>query len=180
MRNTKNHYSIQVLPSESNKIREIVEDRIRSSILNMIYNLFEEELLALCGKRHARGRDKRYYRAGSDRGSVLAQGQRLQIRKPRVKGMGCSDIKLKSYSSLQSYDIICDKVLNYAMRGVSSRNYSELLDDIVGGTGLSKSTVSRAFNKSSRKSLESLNSRDLSKNKCSAIMIDGVVFGSKR
>ena len=53
------------------------------------------------------------------------------------------------------------------MRGVSSRNYSELLDDIVGGTGLSKSTVSRAFNKSSRKSLESLNSRDLSKNKFS-------------
>ena len=28
MRNTKNRYSIQVLPSESNKIREIVEDRI--------------------------------------------------------------------------------------------------------------------------------------------------------
>ena len=179
MKSTKNRYSIQVLPSESNKIREIVEDRIRSSIINMIYNLFEEELLALCGKRHVRGRDKRHYRAGSDRGSVLAQGQRLQIRKPRVKGMGGSDIKLKSYSSLQSYDIICDKVLNYAMRGVSSRNYSELLDDIVGGTGLSKSTVSRAFNKSSRKSLESLNGRDLSKNKFSAIMIDGVIFGSR-
>ena len=65
------------------------------------------------------------------------------------------------------------------MRGVSSRNYSELLDDIVGGTGLSKSTVSRAFNKSSRKSLESLNGRDLSKDKFSAIMIDGVVFGSR-
>lgn len=36
----------------------------------MTYTLFEEELLALCGKRHARGRDKGYYRAGSDRGSV--------------------------------------------------------------------------------------------------------------
>ena len=157
MRNTKNRYSIQVLPSESNEIREIVEDCIRSSIINMIYNLFEEELSALCGKRHARGRDKRYYRAGSDRGSVLAQGQRLRVRKPRVKEKGGSDVKLKSYSSLQSYDMICDKVLNYAMKGVSSRNYKELLDNVVGGTGLSKSTVSKAFNKSSRKSLESLN-----------------------
>ena len=179
MKNTKNRYSIQVSRSESNKIREMLEDRIRSSIINMIYNLFEEELLLLCGKRHARGRDKRYYRAGSDRGSVLAQGQRLQVRKPRVKEMGGSDVKLKSYSSLQSYDMICDKVLSYALSGVSSRNYRELLDDVVGGTGLSKSTVSKAFNKSSRKSLESLNGRDLSKDKFSAIMIDGVVFGSR-
>ena len=179
MRNTKNRYSIQVLSDESNQIREVIEGRMRFAIIDMIYALFEEELLGLCGKRHARGRDKRYYRAGSDRGSVLAQGQKLRVRKPRVKGIEGSDIKLKSYSSLQSYDIICDKVLNYAMRGVSSRNYSELLDDIVGGTGLSKSTVSRAFNKSSRKSLESLNGRDLSKNKFSAIMIDGVVFGSR-
>ena len=46
MRNTKNRYSIQVLPSESNKIREMVEDRIRSSILNMIYNLFEEGVVS--------------------------------------------------------------------------------------------------------------------------------------
>ena len=110
--------------------------------------------------------------------SVLAQGQRLRVRKPRVKEIGGSDIKLSSYSALQNYDLICDRILSHAMRGVSSRNYSELLDDIVGGTGLSKSTVSKAFNKSSRKSLDSLNGRDLSKNKFSAIMIDGVIFGS--
>ncbi len=144
MKNTKNRYSIQVLSSKLNQIREVIEGRIRSAIIDMIYALFEEELLALCGKRHVRGINKRYYRAGSDRWSVLAQGQRLQVRKPRVKEMGGSGIKLKSYSALQSYDIICDRVLSYAIRGVSSRNYSELLDDIVGGTGLSKSTVSRA------------------------------------
>ena len=85
MRNTKNRYSIQVLSDKLNQIREVIEGRMRSAIIDIIYALFEEELLALCGKRHARGRDKRYYRAGSDRGSVLAQGQRLRIRKPRVK-----------------------------------------------------------------------------------------------
>ena len=179
MKSTSHRYSIQVLSSKLNEIREVVEGRIRSAIIDMIYALFEEELSELCGTRYVRDRHKAYYRAGSDRGSVLAQGQRLRVRKPRVKELGGSEIKLKSYSSLQSYDIICDKVLSYAMSGVSSRNYNRLLDDIVGGTGLSKSTVSRAFNKSSRKSLESLNGRDLSRYKFSCIMIDGVVFGSR-
>ena len=65
------------------------------------------------------------------------------------------------------------------MSGVSSRNYSHLLDEIAGGAGLSKSSVSRAFNKSSKQALESINHRDLSKHKFSAIMIDGVSFGSR-
>lgn len=131
MKHTKNGYSIQVLSCKLTEIREVVEGRIRSAIIDMIYSLFEEELLSLCGKRHARGLDKRWYRAGSDRGSVLAQGQRLRVRKPRVKELGGSDIKLKSYSSLQSYDIVCDRVLSHAMSGVSSRNYNRLLEDIL-------------------------------------------------
>ena len=71
MKSTKNGYSIQVLSSESNEIREIIEHRMRSMVINMIHDLFEDELLSLCGKRHGRdrGRDTRYYRAGSDRGT---------------------------------------------------------------------------------------------------------------
>ena len=50
MKSTKNGYSIQVLSSESNEIREVIEDRMRSAIIEMIYDFFEEELSALCGK----------------------------------------------------------------------------------------------------------------------------------
>lgn len=104
--------SLLFLSAESKQIREIIKGRMRSAIVDMIYGLFEEELLSLCGKPYFRGLDKKYYRAGSDPGSVLAQGQRLQVRKPRVKETGGSDIQLKSYSALQSYDMICDKVLS--------------------------------------------------------------------
>ena len=178
MKNNKDCHSFQVLSNTSEEIRHVVEDRIKSSILHLIYDLFENEISQLCGERYARHRDKSYQRAGSDKGSVLAQGQRLQVRKPRVKKSG-HDVRLKTYSSLQSYDILCDRVLNHAMSGVSSRNYSHLLDEIAGGAGLSKSSVSRAFNKSSKQALESINHRDLSKHKFSAIMIDGVSFGSR-
>lgn len=176
MENTKDHHLFQVSSNTSEQVRQIVEGRIRSSILNLIYDLFEDELSQLCGERYARHRSAAYQRAGSDRGSVLAQGQKLQVRKPRVKKSG-HDVRLRTYSALQSYDMLCNRVLNHAMSGVSSRNYNNLLDEIAGGTGLSKSSVSRAFNKSSREALESMNHRDLSKYKFSAIMIDGVSFG---
>ena len=178
MKNTKDSHSFQVLSDTSAQIRQAVEGRIRSSILHLIYDLFEDELFQLCGERYARHRNTAYQRAGSDKGRILAKGQKLKVRKPRVKKSG-HDVKLKTYSALQSYDMLCDRVLNHAMSGVSSRNYNNLLDEISGGTGLSKSSVSRAFNKSSRQALESINHRDLSNYRSSAIMIDGVSFGSR-
>ncbi len=80
MKSIKDRYSIQVLSSKLNQIREVIESRIRYAIIDMIYALFEEELLALCGKRHVRGINKRYYRAGSDRGSVLSLAVDLNFR----------------------------------------------------------------------------------------------------
>ena len=178
MKRIKDRHTFQVSSNTLSEVRETIEDQIRSSILCLIHDLFEEELLELCGRRYSRHRDTLYQRAGSDKGSVLAQGQRLQVRKPRVKKSG-HEVRLKSYSALQGYDILCDRVLRHAMSGVSSRNYSHLLDDISGGIGLSKSSVSRAFNKSSKQALESINHRDLSECRFSAIMIDGVSFGSR-
>jgi transposase-like protein len=54
-----------------------------------------------------------------------------------------------------------------------------LLDDVAGGTGLSKSAVSSAFVKASRGALDELNSRDLSQYCFVSIMIDGIGFGDR-
>ena len=178
MKCNQNSHSFKVSGSTLSKIRQVVENEVRSSILCFIHDFFEYELLELCGERYGRNRDTSYHRAGSDRGSVLAGGQRLRVRKPRVKKSG-RDVRLKIYTALQHYDILSDRVLKHAMSGVSSRNYNHLLDDISGGTGFSRSSVSRVFNKSSKQALESMNNRDLSKYKFSAIMIDGVGFGSR-
>ena len=75
--------------------------------------------------------------------------------------------------------MLCDRVLNHALSGVSTRNYNGLVDEVTGGVGLSKSSVSRAFNKSSKEALELINDRDLGKYKFSAFMLDGVGFGQR-
>ena len=77
MRSIINCHSFQVSSNNSEQIRQIVGDQIRSAVIEMIYALFEEELSQLCGRRYTRYRDKTYQRAGSDKGSVLARGPKI-------------------------------------------------------------------------------------------------------
>ena len=75
--------------------------------------------------------------------------------------------------------MLCEKVMKYMIAGVSTRNYDGLLDEVSGGTGLSKSAVSAAFVKSSQTAFDEINSRDLSGHEFIAIMIDDIGFGDR-
>jgi putative transposase len=68
------------------------------------------------------------------------------------------------------------RVVKHMMSGVSTRDYDGLLDEVSGGLGLKKSSVSKAFVRGSREALESMNGRDLSGESWMAIMIDGIEF----
>lgn len=61
-------------------------------------------------------------------------------------------------------------------RGVSTRDYGEAVRQIEGGLGLSKSSVSRAFEAGSLKAIEEINGRDLKGIAWAAIFLDGTEF----
>ena len=63
------------------------------------------------------------------------------------------------------------------IRGVSTRDYSQVITKIAEGTRLGRDTVSRAFIRASRRSLEEINGRDLSQCELVALFIDGISFG---
>ena len=65
------------------------------------------------------------------------------------------------------------------LSGVSTRKYDPLLDEVTGGLGVSKSTVSQVFVKASQEKLNLLNSRDLSMYRWCAIMIDAIEFSGR-
>lgn len=176
MENKEYQQSFQSLKDYREQIHEIVAGRMRTAMTDMVYHLFEDELELLCGRRYSRGSE--YYRAGSDQGSVYINGQRAAIKKPRVKKNG-KEVEVKTYSALRDFDVLSERVKEHMLRGVSTRDYEPLLDEVASGTGLKKSTVSKAFVKASRGALEDFNSRDLSKLDLVALMIDGVGFGNK-
>lgn len=175
MKSTSHQLKFQ---STSQQIREFVEAQMRGATIAMVYELFQQEVSQLCGAAFSRKGAELAHRAGSDPGSILAQGQRLAVKKPRVKKAG-QEVELETYSALQGYDVLSERVLGHMLAGVSTRDYDSVLDEISGGLGLSKSSVSEAFVRASKGALDELNSRDLSPYNFITIMVDGVGFADR-
>ncbi len=170
--------SLHVVKDAYEQIREVVQSQMRGAALAMVRNLFAEEVEGLCGPAFSRKGPGQFHRGGSDPGSVLLHGQRVSVKKLRVKA-DKEDVELKSYTALQHYDLLCERVMKHMLSGVSTRDYGGLLDDIQGGLGLSKSSVSRAFVKGSQQALDEINGRDLKPYEFISIMIDGIEFGDR-
>jgi transposase-like protein len=90
-------------------------------------------------------------------------------------------VPLQSYAALQGYDLLDEEVQRKMLRGVSTREYGELLEEIEGGLGLPKTLVSKAFARGSQKALDQINGRDLSSyGVIVALMVDGQQFAGTR
>lgn len=126
------------------EIRNFLADELKTSVLSIVSDLFQAEVNDLCGDLFQRKNSDLNHRAGSNPGSILLKGQRIKIKKPRVKNQG-REIDLNSYNALQSYDLLQDRVMSSMLHGVSTRDYNKLIDEVSGGVGLSKSSVSRVF-----------------------------------
>lgn len=170
---------LKLLPSREQieqQIREELRTRMRTSMMEVVYAIFEEEKEQLCGKPWARKEPGQRRRGGTEKGSVYLEGQRVPVTYPRVVDRQRSRA-VGTYEALRSYDLLDPEVQTKLMRGVSTRDYNEVILKIAEGTGLGKDTVSRAFIRASKRSLEEINGRDLSKHPFVAVFIDGIGFG---
>lgn len=159
-------------------LRDDLQDRIRASVLERVYCLFEEEVEKLCGKPYSKHLPGTPRRAGSDRGSVYLDGQKVSVKKPRVKQNG-KEINLKSYQLLQDKESLLAHIRKSVLSGVSMRNYSKLQGASHGTKKLSPSSVSQYFKKVSQKDLDKLNSRDLSAENYVVLMVDATFIASR-
>jgi putative transposase len=143
---------------------------------------FKEEALKaveeLAGPRYRRSRDRRYYRWGSERGSVYMADQRVPVRVPRVRDVHRSvEVRLPVYERLQEPRQSDRQLLGRVLRGLGCRNYRETAALVPEVFGLSASTVSRRFIRASARKLQELLERDLSEYDFIALFMDGKTFG---
>lgn len=178
-RNTLYQQKLHVMRDKQEQIRELISLEMKSAALKLIQGIFSEEVKALCGRSFSRKLGGALcHRGGSDPGSVKLNGQRLKVKKPRVKRKG-KDVQLDSYQAFQEFDLLNKRVMDHMLRGVSTRDYEPLLNSLQGGLGLKKSTVSKAFMRGSKQALEDINGKDLSKQNWFCVMIDGIEFKQK-
>jgi putative transposase len=163
--NRKQQPSFELIQDAQSQIRELVSSELREAALALVHGLFMEEVEALCGKPFSRKGEDGFHRGGWDPSSVKLQGQRIKVKKPRVKGNG-AEVELQSHAALQGYDLLSERIQRHMMAGVSTRKYDGLLDELSGGLGLKKSSVSKAFVRGSKEALEQINGRSLEKHPC--------------
>jgi len=163
-----------VVGTETNAlIREALRQELQRTTLQMVHRLFHDEIAALCGPRHARQRDAEAVRGGSEKGSILWEGKRMPVGRPRANDEN-GEVLLESYAALNDYDLFSEEVQQLLIRGISTRDFSEVTRKLDADLPLSKSAASRAFIHASQKDLDQINSRDLAGDEYCVIMIDGI------
>jgi len=177
MKNYQNSAKIAVTLSELD-IQEILLGRMKTAALNLVTSLFEDDVARLCGPTFSHKGESLFHRGGSEKASVVVSGAKHPVKRPRVRGPE-GEVQLPSYQTLRSGDLLDERMLSHMIEGVSTRSYKRVAEEYADRFGISKSSVSRSFVRSSQKDLDALNGADLSKDKFVALMIDGIVFAKR-
>ncbi len=171
----KNQAGLRLVVAEETNalIREALRQELQRTTLQMVHRLFQDEIAALCGPRYVRQRDAGAVRGGSEKGSILWEGKRMPVGRPRANDQD-GEVLLESYAALNDYDLFSEEVQQLLIRGISTRDFSEVTRKLDDDLPLSKSSASRAFIHASQKDLDQINRRDLAGDEFCVIMIDGI------
>ncbi len=151
--------------------------------LQVMYQIMQEDVAALCGPRGRRNPDRAGYRHSAEAGSVTMGGRRVPVTRPRVRAAdGSGELHLPSYDLFSSTEILSQMALERMLAGLSSRRYPAGLEPVGAGIGArsaatSKSAVSRRFVAATETALAGLMSRRLDDLDLVAFLVNGVHFG---
>lgn len=150
----------------------------KNAALKLASELLNQEVDQLSGARFSHKAEGQCWRGGSDQTRIVVGGEKVQVKRPRVRSEA-GEVQLATLDRLQDQDIFDDEIRDRMVLGISSRNYEPAIKSWSEKLSVSKSNVSRAFIRSSRKDLDKINTQDLSKFEFIALMIDGVEIAGK-
>jgi len=175
MKKTVNREEKQVVSQHSlldaRQLQEEILGRCKQAALSMGVALLEEEVSGLCGPAFSRKGGELCHRGGSDQTSIVIQGAKYHIERPRVRNAD-GEIELQSLRKLKTQDLLDEKIHSAMLAGISTRKYEQVIEGYSEKLGVSKSSASRAFIRASQKDLDAINGADLSEHRFVAITID--------
>jgi transposase-like protein len=116
---------------------------------------------------------------GRQPGQVMLSDRKLEVQRPRLrsKGRGGHEVEVPAYAAMRNREQLGARMLDILMRGVSTRNYKEVIPQMAETAGVSKSAVSRQIVEASEAEVEALLNRRFDELKLLVIYIDGLIFG---
>lgn len=156
--------------------RELFESYVTRAAREAILRVALEEVDALCGPRYERDREAPCYRAGSASSPVYVRGKPEELTRPRVRRRegdgGSVEVFLKTFKVAQDPQSWEDALMAATLCGVSTRAQQRLHPEEL--QGLSKSALSRLWQRKAEEVAEEMQTRELSDRPVLGVMLDGV------
>jgi putative transposase len=154
--------------------------------LEVMSELVEAEVTALAGPKGKHDRARAVYRHGTEAGRVTLGGRRVPVRRPRARtladdGEGEREVRLESYDTFASVDLLSEHMVASMLAGLSGRRYQRTLEPVgeqlaASASGTSQSSVSRRFITATAERLAEFRSRPLDSEQWLIVFIDGFDF----
>lgn len=122
------------------------------------------------------GGDVRWH--GSQPGRVTLADRQIQVKRPRLRHKQEGEVAVPAYEALQENGATAERMMGALLRGVSTRQYEEVLPEMAGTVGVSRSSISRQAIEGSADQLRQLQERRWDQASLLVIYIDGQRFGA--
>ena len=93
---------------------------------------------------------------GRQPGQIVLGDRKLEVERPRLRTRGSRgrEVEIPAYTAMQNGALMGARMLEIALRGVSTRNYQEVIPAMAETAGVSKSAVSRQMAEASEAEAE--------------------------
>jgi transposase-like protein len=115
---------------------------------------------------------------GSQPGRVMLADRQIKVKRPRLRHKRQGEVPVPAYEALQDNGATAERMMGALLRGVSTREYEQVLPEMAETVGVSRSSISRQAIEGSAEQLRQLQERRWDRVELLAIYIDGQRFGA--
>ena len=165
---------VNLIESASQVVQGVIHE-IQIQTLETIFSLSAEQIAGARTPGKASG-EIRWH--GSQRGKIKLADREVKVRRPRLRHKTEGEVKIPAYEKLRQDRCLQQHMLGALMRGISTREYDEVLPEMAETVGVSRSSVSRQAVEASAEQLQRLRERRWDTPEILVIYIDGQRFGT--
>jgi putative transposase len=151
-----------------------------ASGLEALREMMDDDAQAICGPRHARGRQRRAHRWGKTKGKIGFHGGKVEIERPRLRSFDGKEQPVPSWEAAVAEHWLGKWAMNQMLINVATRKFARSVrlpeGDVPApaGSGLSKSAASRRFVALSAARMKDWMTSDVAGLDLLVIQIDGI------
>lgn len=165
---------VNLIESASQEVSQIMH-QIQMQTLETILILSAEQLAGTRTPGKPSG-EIRWH--GRQAGKIKLADREVKVKRPRLRHKTEGEVKIPAYEMLRQDRGLGQYMLGALMRGVSTREYDEVLPQMAKTVGVSRSSVSRQAIEASAEQLKTLREKRWDTVEILVIYIDGQRFGA--